>query len=114
MFATEQLSSHRKRWDEKRIASSVDNCKKFLEDFSEAVKALTSDVHVDLFLFHLADEMIRVTNNRPEVLLKTIENAIAELSRSSASRDTLKLLSSIADTTQQKALSKWKLMKPIF
>ena len=114
LFAIEQVSSNRKRWDEQKIALSIDNCEKFLEDLSEAVKALTSDAYVDPFLFHLADEMIRAIHERPEILLKSTKKAIMELGRRSTSPETLRLLSEIAEMTQQKALSKWKLMKPIF
>jgi len=113
IYAVNQLSGE-PNWSVDKIESSIDNGKRFLEEFSVAIQSMYSnDVSSDPFMFSLADETARSIEVRPKQLVSMTRKAIADLSKRLLSSEAYDLLTSIIKVTQQAAIHKCELIKPI-
>jgi len=113
IYAANQLSGEAK-WTADRIKSSINNGKRFLEEFSIAIESTyRDDVSSDPFMFSLADETARSIGVRPKQLLGMTKKAVADLSDRILSSEAYNLLASIIKITQQAAVHKCELIKPI-
>lgn len=113
IYAVNQLSGEPK-WSTDKIESSIENGKRFLEQFSIAIQSMyCDDVSSDPFMFSLADETARSIGVRPKQLMTLAKKAVADLSERLLSSEAYNLLTSIIKITQQAAIHKCELIKPI-
>jgi len=113
IYAINQLSGE-KKWSAEKLRSSIENGKKFLEEFSIAVESMYRDeVLSDPFMFSLADETAKSIGVRPKQLFSLTKKAISDLSDRLLSSEAYNLLTSIIKITQQAAVHKCESIKPI-
>ena len=113
IYAVNQLSGERK-WSVDKLESSIENGKRFLEEFSIAVESMyRDDVFSDPFMFSLADETAKSMGVRPKQLLSLTKKTITDLANKLLSSEAYNLLTSVIKITQQAAVHKCESIKPI-
>jgi hypothetical protein len=113
VYAISQLSG-KQSWDSDKIQSSIQNGKRFLEEFSVATQSLyRQDISSDPFMFLLADETATSLRLRPTELFNVAGKTIADLSNRVLSSEGYDLLTTIIKITQRAAIQKCESIKPI-